>query len=104
MQKVQKGEVINYVAAAAVADGDVIAVGDVVGVACCDAAVGELVALDVEGVFELATAGVFTQGAKAYWDTVNKKVVAAEGANIVALGHVWEANASGDTTVNVKIN
>lgn len=104
MQKVQEGHAITLVAAAAVADGDVVVTGDVIGVACSDAAVGETYAADVEGVFPLATAVVFTQGAKAYWDKTNKTTVAAEGANIVLIGHVWEANATGDTTVNVKIN
>lgn len=68
----QPGEMLEFIAAAAHSSGDVVQVGDLIGVATGDAAIGDEAVMQVEGVFELTPAGAavagLTNGAKAYWD------------------------------------
>lgn len=104
MQALRAGKVINVVATADYADGDVVVVGDLVGIANGSGVAGSTYAADVEGVFELPCAVAIAQGKVVYWDTVNKTVVAAEAANTVKLGHAWETVASAAGSVPVKIN
>lgn len=51
------GENVTVPAPAAVASGDVVVLGDLVGIASTDAATGDAVALVTRGVFELAKVG-----------------------------------------------
>ncbi len=66
---VQDGDSIDYTPSSAVAAGDVIAQGTLVGVAKTPIAGNVLGALAVRGVFDVAKAAVvFTAGAAVYWD------------------------------------
>lgn len=99
----RNGDKLHYTATAAVAPGDVIKVGGIVGVAEAGGAAGELIALTVKGVFELATDGkAITQGALVYLDA-NGKATATAGD--ILLGTAWDAAAAGDgATVYVALN
>ena len=78
---VQRGESIDYIPEADVAAGDIIKIGSLVGVAKLDIKAGELGALAVVGVYEIATG--------------------ASGA--VKFGHAVTAATASDATVNVRL-
>jgi predicted RecA/RadA family phage recombinase len=50
---VQTGDIVEVTAPATVASGDLVAVGDIVGVACTDAASGAKVNIQTAGVFNV---------------------------------------------------
>ena len=54
---VQRGESIDFIPASDVAAGDIVKVGSLVGVAKLDIKAGELGALALCGVYEIATNG-----------------------------------------------
>lgn len=104
MQALRAGKTIDYTCTAAVAADDVLVIGDIVGIACTNGAVGDVIAADVSGVFPLACAVAITQGKTVYWDTTAKTVVAAEASGAVKLGHAWETVTADAGSVAVKIN
>lgn len=71
---VQEGGSIDYTPGSAVAAGDVVVQGDLVGVAKRPIAANELGALAVEGVFDFAKGGgvAYTVGTILYWDDTGK--------------------------------
>ena len=101
---------IDYVPGSAVAMGEVIDVGNLVGI--CTVPTGleadKLGSLETKGVFRVIKDGtsgpVFTQGDEVYWDTANNLAVAAPGANIVYLGVAVEAAGANQAWVCVDIN
>ena len=102
---VLEGDTIDFTAAAAVAVGDVVVQGDLVGVVTRALAIGELGSLIVEGVldFNKLTNVAFTVGTILYWDdTAN--VVTTTSAGNKAIGKVVRAAASADTTVRMRLS
>lgn len=105
---VQNGCAIDYTPAAAVAAGDVIVQGELVGVAPRPIATGELGALAVEGVFAFPKAvgagSAITAGANTYWDSAAKLATtnAAAGANKL-IGKTILAAADADSDVRVRL-
>jgi len=99
------GEVFDWTATAAVKSGDLVAMANTVGVALTDAEVGDVIAVRVEGVFELpkAAGAEIEQGAAVYWDGTTIAAGDGEGANARA-GVAYVAAAAADTTVQVKLN
>ena len=102
---IQRGEVIEVAAAAsAVASGQVVVIGALLGVANHPAAQGESFNANLVGVYEVpkAAAAAVAQGAALYWD-VSAGVFAAAGAP--AAGDVsgsvaaFAAAAAGDAVV-----
>ena len=104
---VQDGEAIDYTPGAAVAAGDVIVQGDLVGVARTPIAANSLGSLAIEGVFDFptSTAGgsALAAGATVYWDAANKVATATSVGN-KQLGKVIRASADADATVRVKLD
>jgi len=113
---IQNGSVINWVngTGSAVVSGQVVAVGNILGVAAVDIANGDTGTVYVEGVFTVtkadgATTHDFAQGASVYWDASVGKFE-KEGTGTKATGDIsgaavaWEAAASTATTAKVKIN
>ena len=107
---IQAGEVIDYTAGADISSGDVVVVGNLVGVAITDIADGEVGAVGISGVWELPKVSAAVIGAG---ETVNYDVSAGEfddNAATPATGDLTggcvavEAAGNGDTTVKVKIN
>jgi predicted RecA/RadA family phage recombinase len=99
---VQEGSVITLVAPHDVKSGDGVVVGAIFGVAAYDALAGAEVECSVEGVFNLPkAAGALAQGALVYW-SVSPAGVAGSGAKLI--GVTTKAAASGDTTVDVRLN
>ena len=100
---VQEGHVIDHTPASAVAAGDVIVVGALVGVAPRAIAANSLGSLVVEGVFEMpvATGATGAQGSAINWYAVSGVAHASTG---VAAGKLAKARLAADTTVQVIVN
>lgn len=100
---VQKGDVLDYTPAAAVAAGDVVVIGTLVGVAPRPIAANALGSLAVEGVFALpcATGATGAQGSAINWVTASGVAHATTGT---AAGKLAKARAAGDVTVDVILN
>jgi predicted RecA/RadA family phage recombinase len=100
---VQQGNTITVTAPAAVASGQVVVVGSLVGVAAFDAASGADVEVTVEGVFELpkVATDVIAQGDKLYWDSGEAKLTKTAGTGSKPMvGVATVAAGNGGATVN----
>ena len=106
---VQDGCAIDYTPGAAVAAGDVVVQGDLIGVAKRPIAANELGALAVEGVFDFpkATGGgsAIATGVNVYWDVAEAvaKTDSEAGANKL-LGKTTKAAGDNDATVRVRLS
>lgn len=103
---VQPGKTIDAVAGSGGVDsGDVVVVGNLIGVAETDAAEGEGYALTLVGVHVLPKAtGAINVGAEVWWDADNSNVANASAEGLYLLGCAVEAAGSGDTSVRVRLN
>lgn len=112
--KVQNGKTIEYVpSGSAVAAGQFILIGILAAIAVTDIAVGDTGACEVEGVFKVPkVTGAITQGEQLYWDADGDPVGGEAGSGALtttstdntAVGKAWADAASGDATVQIKIN
>ena len=101
---VQRGESIDFIPASDVAAGDIVKVGSLVGVAKLDIKAGELGALALCGVYEIATNGTAIEaGAVVSVDPGTGKVCAADASGAVKFGHAVAAASTTDTLVNVRL-
>ena len=102
---VQDGCSIDYTPGTAVASGDVVVQGDLVGVAKRPIAANELGSLSVDGVFDFAKATnvAFTVGTILYWDDTNNLVTTTATGN-KQIGKVVRAAATTDPTVRVRMS
>lgn len=102
---IQPGEVLDHVATAALTSGVPFLLGKRLAVPLKSAAIGETVAVQVKGVFNLTkvTADVVAQGAVLYWDDTAKKLTTTVGTNTLA-GYAAAAASASDTTVNIALN
>jgi predicted RecA/RadA family phage recombinase len=102
---VQRGDTLDITAPGAVASGDVVIKGVIVGISNVDAAEGETFALDVVGVFDLPKVAALAigQGDAVYWDTANKVVTKTAGGNTkLGVATIAAPNPSG--SVSVRLN
>jgi len=98
---IQRGDVLDMTAPAPVSPGDVVEVGNLIGVAVTQADTGGVFALDVNNVFELPKDGsAFTSGQSAFWD--GSQVVGTEAGNRF-LGVVTTAAGAGAAIARVKV-
>ena len=104
---VQEGAAINYWPSVAVTAGDVIVIGDLVGIAKRDIAAGELGALHVEGVYmmdkDTTSGSAIAAGATVYWDDGNEVVTETSGGNTL-LGKAVASSADSDAAVLVRLS
>ena len=100
---VQKGDVLDYTPAGAVAAGDVVVIGTLVGVAPRPIAANALGSLAVEGVFSLpvATGATGAQGSAINWYATSGVAHASTGT---AAGYLAKARAAADTSVLVLLD
>ena len=102
---VQRGDAIDHTPMADVAAGDMVVLGKLVGVAKLDIKAGELGALALTGVYEVAKAeGVaFAQGTEVGWSASEKKAVAVGASGSVKLGHAVALTGASDAFVYVRL-
>ena len=101
-----EGASMDYTPVADVAGGEVVVVGELVGVAPVEIPAGTQGALALEGMFSLpkATGGgtAIPAGTRVYWDDANKIAVTG-GNNFRQVGYTVAAAADADATVDVKL-
>lgn len=99
-----RGESLDYTNAtgAKIDAGDILVVGDLVGVAGTDIPDGDTGSVTVAGVFEMPKTGTnaITLGSKVYFDGTG--ITDTASSNSLA-GYAAQAAASGDTTCFVKL-
>ncbi len=104
---VHDGASIDYTPGSAVAAGDVIVQGELVGVARTPLAANTLGSLAVAGVFDFAKATgggtAISAGANVYWDDTNNVATTTATGNKL-IGKVVKAAADADATVRVRMN
>lgn len=98
----QRGDVIDYtVGEDAVSAGDPVIIEDLAGVAASDGTEGDVISVNLTGVFDLPkVATAQTKGAEAYW---TGSAVTATATDNDLLGWFFEDAASGDGFVAVKL-
>lgn len=103
---VQRGDAIDYTPTEDVAAGDVVILaGKLAGVAKLDIKAGELGALALTGVYEVAKSpGVaFAAGMEVGWNASTKQAVAAGASGSVKIGHAVALAGASDPTVLVRL-
>ena len=98
---VQEGKVLHYVPKEGdnIKSGDLVAVENVVGVAVTDGKVGELLAVSVDGVYDVpvpVAAGRILQGKPVYYDKTAKEITLDAEDNVL-VGYAWENGEPGGT-------
>jgi len=102
---VQEGDCIDYTPGGALATGDVVVQGDLVGVVTRPLAANEVGALAVLGVFDFTknTNVAYTAGTILYWDDTNNVVTTTATGN-KQIGKVVRAAGTTDATVRVRLS
>ena len=102
---IAKGQHFDYTASAAVASGDVVLMGDMVGVSLRALAAGETGPVRTDGVFSVPklSTDVMAQGAQVYWDNTGKRMTLTATSNAKG-GKAYAAAGAGAATLLVKLN
>lgn len=104
---VQRGDVLDYANASGstIANKSGVLIGVRLGVAQADIANNATGSCAMVGVFTLPklSTDAPAQGAALYWDNTNKRLTTTASGNTLA-GYAFKAAASGETTVNIKLN
>ena len=100
----QRGETLDYTATEAVTNGQVVSLGNRIGVAGNDIAESATGALHVTGVYVMdkKASEKITMGTPVYYDTTADEITATEKGNVPAGYAAADAEAS-DATVLVNI-
>lgn len=105
---VSEGSVIDYVAGATIAAGDVVQFGDIVGIALVAGVSGDIIAVATKGIFTVpkTTGTAWVQGDAIDWDDgageFHKGVTPATG-DVVSCGIAPVLAASGAATAQLKL-
>jgi predicted RecA/RadA family phage recombinase len=107
---VQPGNVIDYTAGSTIASGDVVVIGNIIGVALGDIANGSTGSVATRGVFTVpkVSAAVIAQGESLVWDVSAGKfddnaASPATGDISGAAACAWEAAGNGVTSFDVYL-
>lgn len=107
---VQPGKVIDFVAAAAIVSGQVVRIGQIIGVASADVANGAVGQAHIEGVFTVpkVSGAVIAKGESLTWDA--SAAAFDDNAAVAASGDVqgppavaFEAAGNGVLTLAVRL-
>jgi predicted RecA/RadA family phage recombinase len=104
---VQKGDNITVTATADALSGDVVKIGNLVGVAATDAAIGDSLDLVTVGVFDFpkVAADAITIGDAVYWRSSDGLVTGtASGNTKIGVAVTDAANPSGSVNVRLSAN
>ncbi|ADE14172.1 putative RecA/RadA recombinase [Nitrosococcus halophilus Nc 4] len=106
---IQPGNVIDYTAGSDIASGDVVVIGNMLGVAKTDIATGETGSVQITGVFKCpkVSAAVIAQGESLTWDVSagafdDNAATPASGDVTGPPAVAFAAAGNGDTTLLVK--
>lgn len=103
---VHEGKSVDYTPGSAVAAGDVILQGSLVGIATSPIPAGTLGALSVSGMFDIAkatgTSTAIAVGAEVYWNAATRVATATASGNTY-MGKCIKAAADADGTVRVRL-
>jgi len=105
----QEGCSLDFVPAVDVAAGDVVVVGELVGVIQRDIKAGELGSIAVEGVYDMpksiAVGSAIPNGSRLFWDAAAKLATtnAAAGVNKALGKSIWPT-VDADTKVRVRLS
>ena len=103
---IQRGDAIDYTPTVDVAAGDVVVLSNkLVGVAKLDIKAGELGALALTGIYEMAKTTGFTlaAGMEVSWDPAARKAVAPGASGAVKIGHAAAVTGASDQLVLVRL-
>lgn len=104
---VKEGLAIPYTPVAAVSAGDIVDLGDIIGIAKTPIAAAALGALAIEGEFDFLKSGstgpVFAIGDPVFWDYVNSLAVKTGFDGCLFLGTATAAAGTSDTTVRAEL-
>lgn len=101
---VHNGNAIDYMPTADVAAGQIITLGDMIGIARLDIKANTLGALAVTGVYDVVKgATAFNPGDAVYWNAANS-VAVAEAAGNTLFGRAVVAATESEPTVRVKLS
>jgi predicted RecA/RadA family phage recombinase len=100
---VSQGDILDHTPSSAVAAGEVVVIGAIIGVAPRPIAANALGTLAVEGVFEMpvATGATGAQGSAINWYAVSGVAHASTG---VAAGKLAKPRLAADASVHVLLN
>ena len=102
---IQRGDNIDYTAAANIAYMEVVPLSARIGVALAEIPKGETGTVAITGAFRFpAATGKIDVGAEVYWDKTQNVIVGASGASTVRAGHLIAPKAQADTTALVRID
>jgi predicted RecA/RadA family phage recombinase len=103
---IRKGQILTWLndSEAGVKGGDLLIIGNVVGVATLDIAPGASGAVAMEGVYQLPKASVaIAVGQRVYVDG-DGTIPTTGAAGDTPAGVAWAAAGAGDSTAQVRIN
>ena len=101
---IQRGESIDYTPTEAVAAGDIVKLGNLVGVAKLDIKAGTLGALALSGVYRVVKGSETAEaGAPVYWNADSGQATFTQGSN-KRMGTLVADAATEDAVCLVKIN
>lgn len=105
--RVREGRKINYTPSAAVSPGDIVDLGELLGVAESAIAASAVGALAIRGEFKLikdgTTGPVFEIGDAVFWDTVNEVAVRTGGSGCLYFGTCTEAAGTNQAWVKASL-
>lgn len=104
---VARGDVIPFIAAAALTGGQGLLLGAAFGVVADTVANGDPAELNLGGVYDLpkAASQAWTVGALVYWDDTNKVcTTSASGNTKIGFAYAAVGNGAGETTGRVRLN
>lgn len=103
----QDGRVLDVTLGAAVTSGSVVSQGRLLGIAVTNGAVGDTIAVHVEGVFRLPKLGtaVINTGDPVHWDVSPGRVIVASTTtgDVENFGYAVESAGNGSTEVLVRL-
>ena len=104
-KRIQSGQVVDYVAAGTIANGDVIPLTGRIGIALDDAVSGETISIAITEVYEFTatTADAIAFGAVVYFDATARSITTTATSNTLAGFAVSTKAAATAGTVKVKI-
>lgn len=102
---IQPGDTITIPAPAAVASGEPVIAGDIIGIAAGAAASGQPVDVNTSGVWDLSkvSANAFALGAKVYWDATAKLATSTASGNTL-IGVAVAAAGASTAAVRVRLS